>query len=152
MRKYIFILLFLLLGLALLAFNRKYLYIFDSDALIMDIQLIGLGVILILTLLSLIPKLRKPKFIKSILVISILLISSEMILAYNSLEVYNRTVFTNNYHGKSCDELLERFEFDKTQNKFVYFSTGIGVDSEGIKLEFKEKYNVEVVCKIEFNY
>jgi hypothetical protein len=144
MRKYIIILLFF--GIALLAFNRKNLYIFDNHSLVMDIQLIGLATILISILLTLIPKLRTPIFLKTILTISILLISSELILSYKSLQEFNRTSFINNYHDKNCDKLLERFEFDKTQNKFAYFSSGIGIDSEGIKLEFKEKYNVDVVA------
>ncbi len=48
--------------------------------------------------------------------------------------------------GKDCDQLLERFEYDKTQNKFAYFEAGIGIDSEGIKREFKTKYNVDAVA------
>lgn len=144
MRKYI--LLLLLIGIPLLAFNRKHLFVYDSDELIMDIQLLGMAVVLLSLVLTLIPKLRKPIFIKVLLVLSITIVSTQLIQSYRSLQVFNRISFTNNYSDQNCDKLLERFEYDKTQNKFAYFEAGIGIDSEGIKREFKEKYNVEVVA------
>ncbi len=54
--------------------------------------------------------------------------------------------FINNYRSLNCTELLERLEFDKTQDKFAYFSYGIGIDAKGIKLEFKKNYNIDVVA------
>ncbi|WP_107037466.1 hypothetical protein [Brumimicrobium mesophilum] len=144
MRKYI--LLLLIIGIPLLAFNRKHLFVYDSDELIMDIQLLGLALVLLSLILSLIPKLRKPIFLRVLLIISISIVSTELILSYRSLQVFNRISFTNNYNDHNCDKLLERFEYDKTQNKFAYFEAGIGIDSEGIKREFKEKYNVDVVA------
>ncbi|RFC53864.1 hypothetical protein [Brumimicrobium aurantiacum] len=146
MRKTIISIILLIVGIGLLAFNRRYLFVFESDALIMYIQLLLLAVLLFSILLSFIPRLRKPLFLKTLFIFALALIFSELILAYRSVAVYNRIRFTNNYHQNNCDQLLERFEYDKTQNKFAYFSCGIAIDSEEIKQEFKEKYNVEVVA------
>jgi hypothetical protein len=146
MKKSIIIIILLFAGVALLFFNRMNIDYFDSYSLIMDIQLIALTIILISILLTLIPKLRNPIFLKTLLTITILLISSELILSYKSLQELNRTDFIKNYNDKNCDKLLERFEFDKTQKKFAYFAYGFGVDSESIKLEFKKKYNADVVA------
>ncbi len=95
MRKYTLFL--LLIGIPLLAFNRKYLFVYDSDALIMDIQLIGLAVLLFSVVLTLIPKLRKPIFLKVLLIISISIVSTELIMSYRSVQAFNRISFTNNY-------------------------------------------------------
>lgn len=146
MRRIFILILLLITGIASLAFNRRYLFVFDSDDLIMDIQLLLLGVLFISILLTFIPKLRKPLFLKTLFIFALALIFSELILAYRSVIVYNRNKFTENYSQKNCEQLLERFEYDKTQNKFAYFSCGIAIDSEEIKQEFKEKYNVEVVA------
>ena len=146
MRKYIIIIIFLFVGIALLAFNRINIDYFDNYSLMMDIQLIGLIAILISILLIIIPKLRNPTFLKTLLIFTCLLILSELILSYKSLQELSRTNFIGNYDGKNCDKLLERLEFDKTQNKFAYFAYGLAIDYEGIKLDFKETYNVDVVA------
>ncbi|WP_430413089.1 hypothetical protein [Kordia sp.] len=75
-----------------------------------------------------------------------LLIASELIMSYKSFQEIDRKNFIKSYNDKDCDELLERLEFDKTQNKFAYFAYGLAVNSEGIKKDFKKEYNVDVVA------
>ncbi|WP_346881072.1 hypothetical protein [uncultured Algibacter sp.] len=146
MKKYLIIFILLFSGIALVVFNRINLDIYKYYSVIIDFQLLGLIIILISILLTLRPKLRNPLFLRALLIFTILLISSELVLSYKSFQEINRVDFIKNYDNKNCNQLIERLEFDKTQNKFAYFAFGLSADFKGIKLKFKEKYNVDVIA------
>jgi Ca2+/Na+ antiporter len=146
MKKYIISIILLFVGIALLVFNRINIDYYNHYSEIMDIQLIGLMISLILIVLTFLPKLRTPKFFKYVFIFMSLLIASELVISYKSFQEINRKDFIKSYNDKDCDELLERLEFDKTQNKFAYFAFGLAIDPEGIKLEFKKEYNVDVIA------
>jgi hypothetical protein len=145
-KKYLIITVSIFVGLALLAFNRVNLDIYESYSLIMDVQLVGLGIVFISFLSIIISKTNKLIPFRILLIFIGLLISTEIAVSYDSLQELNRRNFINKYSSKDCNQLLEQLEIDKTRNKFAYFSWGLVTDTEGIKNEFKRKYNAEVIA------
>ncbi|MFT7209527.1 MAG: hypothetical protein ACI93E_001160, partial [Flavobacteriales bacterium] len=116
-KKYLIITVSIFVGLALLAFNRVNLDIYESYSLIMDVQLVGLGIVFISFLSIIISKTNKLIPFRILLIFIGLLISTEIAVSYDSLQELNRRNFINKYSSKDCNQLLEQLEIDKTRNK-----------------------------------
>jgi hypothetical protein len=124
--------------------NRIHFDFIDDYSKLMDIQLAVLILLFLGTLLRIILKGFKKIRLTHIIYLTIALIIWEISLTFQSPNNSELRVFTSTYDKMSCTELLERFEYDKSQNKFTYFSYGLAFDPKGIYEEFKEKYDVEV--------
>ena len=143
-RKY-FILFLLIVGIATLVFNRINLDIYEPYSLIMDGQLGGLAVILLSIVAIFISKKSNVISLRVMMVFSVLLISSELFMAYLSLQEIQRIAYYKLYSSKTCDELIVQLERDKGQNEYAYFASGFAIDEEKIEEEFKNKYNVDII-------
>ena len=142
-KQILFTLICAIIGLALLAFNRYYLYS-DVYSTIMDIQVWSLFFLFVLYILTLFFGKNRQRVKRILLILFSLILFSELILAFKSLEKYRRDQFVQDYSGMDCTELLARFELDKERSKFIYTSYGF-IANYSLEDMFREEYGVEVV-------
>jgi len=145
-RIYTILILLIICSLSTLIFNRIYIDHFDNYSLVLDIQLIGLAIVVFIILISFLTNKLNLKSSKFILIFTSAIFVLGLFPFYKSLERKKRIDFIKQYSSLDCNKLIKRFEYDKTKNKFAYFSYGLGVNQDAFYKEFKEEYNVEVIA------